>query len=361
MVDWGMTIAPSGVQVVFKVSAVTVLLNCLHLTQDAENYSGLGDFIYQLARALTPQERDDLAILTLNLDEDFAFDHQDDSFPEFIAALRALSPQDFLLKTCAWMQKKAEFTSYEDILGSKERYLAFMNSIFAHKAEKNLFVRPEAWQRNYAYIAEPARLQALVTDTLSHLWEKYLRQEWERTQAMLDECANAFSQLDFSNTDIPTIVETVTSRDLRGKEFFQERMDSARHLIFVPSPHMGPYISWFQCERVNHDMVVFGARLPQNANRKSPALNRSELLVRLNALADETRLRILEMLTQEEEICAQDFITTLDLSQSSASRHLRQLTASGYITERRRDVAKCYTLNRQRIKDTLDALARFID
>lgn len=361
MVDWGMTIAPSGVQVIFKVSAVTVLLNCLHLTQDAENYSGLGEFIYQFARALTPQERDDLAIVTLNLDEDFAFDYQDHSFLEFIAALRALSPQDFLLKTYAWMQKKAEFTSYEDVLGSEEGYLAFMDAIFAHKAEKGFFIRPDTWRKNYAYIAEPARLQTFVTDTLSHLWEKYLQQEWERTQAMLEECATAFSQLDLRTADIPTIVETVTTRDLRGKEFFQERMNEARHLIFVPSPHMGPYISWFQCERINHDMVVFGARLPQNANHKSTALNRSELLVRLNALADETRLRILEMLAQEDEICAQDFITTLDLSQSSASRHLRQLTASGYITERRRDVAKCYTLNRQRIKDTLNALARFID
>ena len=62
---------------------------------------------------------------------------------------------------------------------------------------------------------------------------------------------------------------------------------------------------------------------------KSTALSRSELLVRLNALADETRLKIIELLTQNEEMCAQDFITMLDLSQSSASRHLRQLTHGG--------------------------------
>ena len=50
----------------------------------------------------------------------------------------------------------------------------------------------------------------------------------------------------------------------------------------------------------------------------------------------------------------------LDLNQSAASRHLRQLSAAGYITERRRDVAKCYSLNRERINDTFRALDRFL-
>jgi DNA-binding transcriptional ArsR family regulator len=48
------------------------------------------------------------------------------------------------------------------------------------------------------------------------------------------------------------------------------------------------------------------------------------------------------------------------LSQSSASRHLRQLTASGFLSERRRDVAKCYSLNKERIDDTMHALKDFL-
>jgi len=107
-------------------------------------------------------------------------------------------------------------------------------------------------------------------------------------------------------------------------------------------------------------MVFFGVRQPRDVGHQNAALRRSELLVWLNALADETRLRMLEMLAREEEICAQDFITTLELSQSSASRHLRQLTASGYVTERRRDVAKCYSLNRERVEDTVRALQQLL-
>jgi DNA-binding transcriptional ArsR family regulator len=50
----------------------------------------------------------------------------------------------------------------------------------------------------------------------------------------------------------------------------------------------------------------------------------------------------------------------LDLSQSAVSRHLRQISAAGYITERWHDGSKCYRLNRERINDTLQALKRFL-
>ncbi|RMF77535.1 MAG: ArsR family transcriptional regulator [Chloroflexi bacterium] len=84
------------------------------------------------------------------------------------------------------------------------------------------------------------------------------------------------------------------------------------------------------------------------------------MLVRMNALADDTRLRILQLLVEETELCAQDIMTRLELSQSATSRHLRMLTAAGYLTERRREVAKCYMLNEERIEDTLDALRHFL-
>jgi len=93
----------------------------------------------------------------------------------------------------------------------------------------------------------------------------------------------------------------------------------------------------------------------------SSALSRSELLVRINGLADDTRLRILQLLVQEGELCAQDIITRLGVSQSSMSRHLSQLRATGYLTERRREVSKCYSLNTERIDDTLRALSHFLN
>ena len=82
--------------------------------------------------------------------------------------------------------------------------------------------------------------------------------------------------------------------------------------------------------------------------------------MRLNALADDTRLRILKLISEKGELRSQDIMQSLDLSQSAASRHLKQLSATGYLFERRHSGAKCYKLNPQRIKDTLQAVSIFL-
>ncbi|MBA2284108.1 MAG: metalloregulator ArsR/SmtB family transcription factor [Ktedonobacteraceae bacterium] len=64
-------------------------------------------------------------------------------------------------------------------------------------------------------------------------------------------------------------------------------------------------------------------------------MGRGELRARLAALADETRLRIVDLLVQQDEMHAQDIIAALDLSQSSVSRHLKQLVSMKYLYERR--------------------------
>jgi ArsR family transcriptional regulator len=102
--------------------------------------------------------------------------------------------------------------------------------------------------------------------------------------------------------------------------------------------------------------VVFGARVPEGIAARSPALSRSELLTRLTTLADDTRLRILELLAEEGEQNATAIGEKLGLSQSSASRHLRQLCATNYLTERRFQGAKHYRLNQDRIDVTFYAL-----
>jgi DNA-binding MarR family transcriptional regulator len=50
----------------------------------------------------------------------------------------------------------------------------------------------------------------------------------------------------------------------------------------------------------------------------------------------------------------------LDLSQSATSRHLKQLSATGYLSERRCNGAKCYALNPERLENTLKAISNFL-
>ena len=52
-------------------------------------------------------------------------------------------------------------------------------------------------------------------------------------------------------------------------------------------------------------------------------------------LADETRLRALLLITQEEELCVCELVAALDESQPKISRHLAQLRKTGLLEDRR--------------------------
>jgi ArsR family transcriptional regulator, arsenate/arsenite/antimonite-responsive transcriptional repressor len=53
------------------------------------------------------------------------------------------------------------------------------------------------------------------------------------------------------------------------------------------------------------------------------------------SLADETRLKILWLLSGTQELCVCDVIDLLGITQSKASRHLRYLYHLGWVTDRR--------------------------
>jgi len=53
------------------------------------------------------------------------------------------------------------------------------------------------------------------------------------------------------------------------------------------------------------------------------------------ALSDETRLQMLAMLLRRGELCVCDFVESMGISQSKASRHLRYLLHSGLVQDRR--------------------------
>jgi ArsR family transcriptional regulator, arsenate/arsenite/antimonite-responsive transcriptional repressor len=53
------------------------------------------------------------------------------------------------------------------------------------------------------------------------------------------------------------------------------------------------------------------------------------------ALSDETRLRIMTLLMENEELCVCDFVGALGETQSKISRHLRYLYHAGLVEDRR--------------------------
>jgi DNA-binding transcriptional ArsR family regulator len=83
-----------------------------------------------------------------------------------------------------------------------------------------------------------------------------------------------------------------------------------------------------------------------------PALAETNLLEAARALADPTRLRMLDLLL-EGELYAQEIVGRLGVAQSAVSRHLGQLERAEIVTVDLRRGSKYYAVN----PDRLDAIA----
>lgn len=62
------------------------------------------------------------------------------------------------------------------------------------------------------------------------------------------------------------------------------------------------------------------------------------------SLEEKTRLRILALLFDEQELCVCDFMAVLQLPQSTVSRHLSHLRNAGWLRDRREAVWVHYSM-----------------
>jgi ArsR family transcriptional regulator, arsenate/arsenite/antimonite-responsive transcriptional repressor len=63
------------------------------------------------------------------------------------------------------------------------------------------------------------------------------------------------------------------------------------------------------------------------------------------ALSDETRLQIMTLLLEQEELCVCDFVGALGQTQSKVSRHLRYLYNAGLVEDRREGLWMHYRIS----------------
>jgi DNA-binding transcriptional ArsR family regulator len=214
------------------------------------------------------------------------------------------------------------------------------------------------WEEMHRLLNDPPARQELIVTHLRTMWDEGLALEWERNLPVLKESVAAFQSLDLAGL---TAVEALGRVILRARvpQVSESWLASIEHFVFIPSVHSGPYVVRLNSPDDGTEWIIFGARIPDGVIVHMPALSRSELLMRLNALADDTRLRILELLGQKGEMGTPDIKAQLELSQSAASRHLEHLTATGYLITRRHQGTNLYQLNPDRIDHTFKALKGF--
>ncbi|MFN8413500.1 MAG: metalloregulator ArsR/SmtB family transcription factor [Anaerolineales bacterium] len=241
---------------------------------------------------------------------------------------------------------------WDEILSSAENYVAFLKFRFGEE-----LTDVDMETRAYQYVVDPAALKQLVIGHLRWFWKNHLQAEWKRVTPILEETAKAFNKIDTSGMTRAEIIQFITGKELSESKWANELL-RAKNVYFVPNPHIGPYI---HLTKVQDDFYVhFGAHLPEGSDIQVPELDRAEIVSKLSALADETRLQILQMIARNGEMRATELMDATQLSQPSISRYLGQLTANGYLQERRANGAKAYTLNRERIEKTLKAVSAFL-
>lgn len=357
--DATFVLAPAQTIVSVALEPAHNVLNSLNLLNKAGDMSGYGAWLTETAVSLpAPLAHDNLLVLE-GLHYAVIPQRSWPSFPAYLHHLAAADPatlRDAILHAYMNIPSDSEQTPLAqptDMLATIGTFLDYLQARFPAD-HINLQIESQAYQ----LLTNPPAMQAKIVAHLQTMWDTYFAAEWTRIAPMLQASVTAFQQIDFTGmTPLEATRQIIGQEVPEGWRKMLEWVEMDQ-LIFVPSAHIGPYLRVFKTEKLA--WMFFGARLPQGTQMSSPDLSRSEMLVRLNALADDTRLRILHLLSQQGELCSKDIIAELELSQSAASRHLQQLSATGYLAERRVEGAKCYSLNMERIQDTLQALDYFL-
>jgi len=288
------------------------------------------------------------------------------TFEEYLEDLESTPPSKFrdsLLKAYAEtchredLKDQNQPVDWDEVLSSAKSYVEFLRQRFGDDG-----VDEEVETRAHEYVIDPAALKQLVTGHVRWFWKNHLQAEWNRVRPMLEESARAFNQVDYGDMSRMEIMEFVTGKDVSSEAKWESKWGKevlkADELIFVPNAHIGPYM---RADNIQDTFYIyFGAHLPEGSDIRVPELDRAEIVSRISALADDTRLQILRMIAEQGEMRSQEIMEAINLSQPSVSRYLSQLTAAGYLQERRANGAKAYILNRDRIEKTLQAVRAFL-
>ena len=343
----------------FSIEPAFNVLHSLMLLTKVDHLSGLDEWVTRTALALSPDQRYMNKVVLIGVHYAVMPTRSWSSFPLYLEDLARQDPlamRDHILNAYYTIGREKGMLAADtpeptipEMLADQALYFSFLRERFGAFDEE---IEAEA----HALLNDPPKLQETVVGHLRTMWTSFMASEWDRVTPLLQACVDAYRQIDFSGKTIIEAIQQVVEQ--KPDEWCQKIADEASRVVFVPSAHIGPYQGRYLVDDTLY--LLFGARQPQGMVNLSPELSRSELLVRLVALADDNRLRVLHLIAENGEMCSPDIIRQLDLSQSAASRHLQQLSATGYLVERRREGAKCYSLNGERVEDTFRALSRFL-
>lgn len=357
---------PDVAPVVVALEPAHHAIQSLVLLSKTDHLSGLGEWVTRTANAFTARERRRHELVMIGFYHAIEPAQSWPSFTAYVDHMATRSPVELRGKMLAAYARIPPLgegpermcldeplpVDLDAILKDVDSYLAFLRERF--DADR---VDAELEAQAYSFVVDPPAMQDLLVSHLRKMWDEYYAAEWEQVKPMLEDAVQAFRQVDLGKMDRREAVRWVTGQELKAEKWGPV-FEQAEQIVLVPSAHVGPYVGRIWEGRTC--WLLFGARLPEGSQFHAPDLSRAEIVVRLGALADDSRLRILQLVSEQGELSSQEIMAGLGFSQSAASRQLKQLSATGYLSERRCSGAKCYQLDPDRIDDTLRAVSSFL-
>jgi DNA-binding transcriptional ArsR family regulator len=211
---------------------------------------------------------------------------------------------------------------------------------------------------------DPARLVDRFASLLEAYWEEAFAAEWSRIEPKLAECVELAGRQIASDGVYAFLLSLAPQLrvDPGGRSFgldipheHRVRIGADNPLLLVPSVFVWPHV------RVNCDApwplaVTYRApHLVSELRRSTPP----ELVKLLKALADPTRLRILEVLAKQPR-STQELAPIVGLTQAGASKQLRLLAAAGLLKTKREGYYVVYSLEPEKLSTLSEDLRRLV-
>ena len=363
----------SSVTVEFRETLPYRIASLLRLVAEVPNFEGFDQQIYTTHASLPERLRRDIELIYPKLAEPLLLTRLRDESPGFddfaslIGWLTQIPPGEIRKSIALSIEEldgaetscaeaadsNLEVPPLDDASGLR----AFLQAVPDPWAER---VRedPEVLEQMLRFLQDPEELKARLVLMLTRFWDGYGRSLDDACTPIISRSLRYHRQREYRG-DGSDVYHEVTGKRPSSNET-RLKFDKAKHVIFVPSCHSGPYAS-IACPNGDEStlIVVFNCRSSSGGAGSEPAIV-GRVFPPLKGLADETRLQIVHLL-RDRELYAQQIVDQLDLSQSTVSRHLSLLVACGVLTVRKGNGMKFYTINEssmERFIGDLQALMR---
>ena len=217
----------------------------------------------------------------------------------------------------------------QSITLTPEEYLSFQE-LFGEAAEADLVIK---------YIprwTDSPQLKKRLLEALTDFNNAFFQREIERLRPILETSASqARTLLEIQLLPTTQLIEGLTHG------FILDRSKIYRYIILSPSFYGSPYID-IEYLLDGGVLLLYPAR-PADMTIEGAYTANEQLLQRLKALADKTRLEILQLLAKRSYF-TQELADTLKLSQPTISHHMAELRVAGLVRVEVHNNTKQYSL-----------------